>query len=143
MNVFWIPVVAIIGGIGMVIAIVYAGAATRQHKAKLRAEVQMKLIDRFGSAAEFIQFVQSDEGKRFLGDPPTVARSNYVGGIRNGIMLGCIGLGFAVIGVAQHDTGWLVPAFILLGVGGGFFASSMVSMKLARQMETGGQLPRP
>lgn len=133
----WIPIVAIVGGIGMVIAIVAAGAMTKARKAQLRADVQMKLIDRFGSASEFIQFVQSEEGRRFLGDAPRVARASYIGGIRTGIILGCLGLAFVIIGVVDHDADWFVPAFILLGIGGGFFVSSMVSMKLARQLEAG------
>ena len=134
MSVFWIPVISIIGGIAMIIIISLAGAQTRQRRAELRAQVQMKLIDRFGSADEFVQFVKSNEGKEFLGDAPQVARSSGVRGIRTGIILGFIGASFAVLGgIADHD--WFVPAFILLGLGLGFFVSAMVSMKLARDME--------
>lgn len=142
MSVFWIPLIAIIGGFTMVVVITTVAAQTKQRRAQLRAEVQMKLIDRFGTANEFIQFIQSEEGRRFLGDAPRLARANYIGGIRTGIVLACIGFGFAVIGLVDHDTGWFIPAFILLGIGGGFFASSMVSMKIARQMES-GEAQRP
>ena len=86
MSVFWIPVISIIGGIAMIIIISLAGAQTRQRRAELRAQVQMKLIDRFGSADEFVQFVKSNEGKEFLGDAPQVARSSGVRGIRTGII---------------------------------------------------------
>lgn len=135
MSVFWIPLIAIIGGIFMVVSIVSAGAKTRQRSAQLKADVQMKLIDRFGSAAEFINFVQSPEGKQFLGDAPRAARANFIGSIRIGIITAFIGLGFTIIGIVDHDSGWFIPAFILLGIGIGFFVSAIISMKLARQMD--------
>ena len=139
MSIYWIPVLAIGGGIAMIIVMVSMGARVKERRAQLRADVQMKLIDRFGSASEFVQFVKSPEGKEFLGDAPRMARANYIGGIRNGIILGCIGLGFLFIAILQHDDGWYIPSFILLGLGIGFFVSSFLSMKLARQMESGQQ----
>ncbi len=144
MSFVWIPVISIIGGIGLVIVMVVAGSAGRQRRAQLRAEVQMKLIDRFGTADEFVRFVQSDEGRRFLGDPPAVARKGYIGGIRWGIIMGFIGVAFALIAFTEHDRGFFIPAFILIGLGGGFFVSAMFSMKLAKQMEAlPDDSPRP
>ena len=135
MSVFWIPVISVIGGIALVMVLVVAGAATRQKQAQLKAEVQMKLIERFGTANEFVTFVQSPEGKQFLGNGASVARRGGVTGIRSGIILGFIGLAFTLCAFIEHDRGWFIPGFILLGLGAGFFVSAMFSMKLARDME--------
>lgn len=134
MNVMWIPVISIAGGIAMIIILALAGARTRQHNAELRAQVQMKLIDRFGSANEFIDFIQSPEGKQFLGDAPRVARTKFLGGLRVGIVLGTIGVAFLLLAFIE-DRDWYIPAFIMLGIGGGFFLASFFSMKIAHQME--------
>lgn len=135
MSVFWIPVISVIGGIGLVIVLVVMGAATRQKQAQLKADVQMKLIERFGTASEFVNFVQSPEGKQFLGDGSTAARRGVASGVRSGIILGFIGLAFTFVAFVEHDRGWFIPGFILLGLGAGFFLSAMISMKLARDME--------
>jgi hypothetical protein len=135
MNIYWIPMVAIVGGISMVVLIVQAGAATRQRQAQLRAEVQMKLIDRFGTANEFVSFVKSEEGREFLGDAPRVARRGFIGGIRWGIVMAFLGVAFLFCAWVDHDTDFFIPAFILIGLGGGYFASAIISMRLAREME--------
>jgi hypothetical protein len=135
MNIYWIPMVAIIGGISMVVLIVQAGAATRQRQAQLRADVQMKLIDRFGSANEFVSFVKSEEGREFLGDAPRVAKRGFIGGIRWGIVMACLGVAFLFCAWVDHDADFFIPAFILIGLGGGYFASAIISMRLAREME--------
>ena len=135
MNVFWIPVIAIAGSFFMVIAVVYLISASKQRMTRSRAEVQMKLIERFGNASEFVNFIQSPDGRHFLGDAPRVARNSFIGGIRSGIIMGFIGLGFVLISWTQHDRDFLIPAFILLGLGVGFFASSWISMKLAKDID--------
>lgn len=135
MSVYWIPMIGIIGSFCVAIAIVSITSASKTKRAQLRADVQMKLIDKFGSATEFVSFVSSEEGKQFLGDAPRVARANFIGGIRNGIIMLCIGIGFIVVGFTEHDHGWFIPGFILLGVGLGFFVSAVVTMKLSQQFD--------
>lgn len=135
MTVLWIPVIAIIGGIGMIIVIVWMGAQTRQRQAQHRADVQMKLIDRFASASEFVDFVKSEDGRVFLGDAPKVARRGYIGGVSWGIILAFLGFAFVGGAIAEHDSDFLIPAFILIGLGVGFFAAALVSMRIAREME--------
>lgn len=135
MDAMWIPVIGIAGSFAVVIAIVYLSAMTRQQRTRARADVQMKLIERFGTANEFVSFVQSPEGKQFLGDAPATARKSGVAGIRSGIILAFIGLAFLLVAFTDHDKDWFIPAFIMLGLGGGFFVSAMFSMKLARDME--------
>jgi len=138
MSVFWIPVISIAGGIAMIIVMSLAATRTRQHQAELKANVQMKLIERFGSADDFLKFVRTDEGKQFLGDAPKIAKRGMVGGVRVGIIMTSIGLAF--VGLAFiNDRDWFVPAFILLGLGLGFFISALVSMRMAKKLEDQGE----
>ena len=61
-----IPIVAIIANSAMVVLIVYFVARSRQRRIEVQAEVQSKLLDRFGSAPELIDFLHSPAGKQFV-----------------------------------------------------------------------------
>jgi len=136
-EVFWIPIVSIIGSFAMVISIVWFVSRARQRTAQYRAEVQLKMIERFGTAAEFTQFLESPAGKQFLQEAPRrTANDRGVRGISTGIILLFIGLGFAAGYWAEGDPGFLVPAFILIGLGVGFLVSSAVSLKLAKNIDS-------
>jgi hypothetical protein len=128
-------VIAIAGSMCVIIAVVAMGAQTKQRIVQHKTEVQLKLIERFGTAAEFVAFIQSEEGRRFLGDTPRAVRERAVGGLRSGIVMAFVGAGFAFIGLTQHDVDWLIPAFMLMGLGLGFFVSALISMRLGRNIE--------
>ena len=93
-NVFWIPIVAITGSFAMVVAVVWLGTRAKQRTAQYRAEVQMKMLERFSTAAEFTQFLESPAGKQFLNEPRRSARDRAMGGIRGGVICLFIGAGF-------------------------------------------------
>ena len=131
-----IPVVAISGSFIMVVAIVWFVSRARQRTAQYRAEVQMKIIERFGTAAEFTQFLESPTGQQFLNEPRRSARERALGGIRAGIILLFIGFGCALGYFAERDHDLFVPAFILSGLGIGFLISSAISWRLAKQWDS-------
>jgi hypothetical protein len=135
-EVFWIPIVAIIGSFTMVVTIVFLGTRGKQRKAELRAEVQMKLIDKFGSSAEFVNFLQSTSGQQFLDAPRRVSRDRVLGALTGGLICGFLGLAFLALGFFMDDRGFWVPAFILGGIGCALFISAAISWKLTRQSDT-------
>jgi len=116
---------------------VWMVSRARERSARYRADVQMKMIERFGSAAEFTQFLESPAGKQFLNDQPRrSARERAMGGIRTGIILTFIGLGFCVGYWAERDPGFFIPAFILIGLGLGFLISAVISWKMAAKWDS-------
>src|SRR5438309_3374423 len=119
-----------LSSLGMGIAIVWLIARARQRRNELRAEVQMKLIEKFGSSTEFVHFLESQAGRDFLHQPMMDARRRVISGISAGTVLGCLGLGFLVLGFG--DDGFFVPAFILIALGAGFIVSATLSMKLMK-----------
>lgn len=135
MNVFWIPVTAIIGSFVMVVLVVFFGTRSKQRRAELRADVQMRLIDKFGSSAEFVQFLNSAEGQQFLEQPRRMSRDRVLGAITGGFVTAFLGLAFIGCAFALHDEGFFVPGFILLAVGLGLFISAAISWKLTKQLE--------
>jgi len=98
--------------------------------------VQMKMIERFGSAAEFTQFLESPAGKQFLNEPRRSARDRAIGGIRGGIICLFIGCGFMLGYWAERDPGFFIPGFILIGLGIGLLISSAISWRLAKRWDS-------
>ena len=109
---------------------------TKQHRAELQAQVQSKLIDRFQSAPELIDFLKSPTGQEFVSgvrvQQAAVVSRRMLGSIRAAVFLAVLGIGFLVLWPLSNERGFLYPGVILLALGGGFFASAVVSLKLSR-----------
>jgi len=133
-----IAVISMVGFYAMVIIVGTVFARARQRRSELQAEVQTKLIDRFGSAPELIDFLQSEAGHQFVegfhNAPRYVARERILSGLRRGIITTLLGLGFLAIWAAdiRDNWGFIYPGCIILSLGLGFFLSTWVSMRLSR-----------
>ena len=132
-NVMWIPIVAIGGSFAMIVAIVWFGTQASRRRSELRANVQMKLIDKFGNANEFVQFLQSPQGQQFLEQPRRNIRERAVSGLTGALICTFIGLAFTGCGFVFHDPGFFVPGFIMLGIGVALFISFAISWRMLKQ----------
>ena len=122
---------------GTFIAIFLIVSRTRQRRAELQAQVQTKLIERFGSAKEMVDFLHSQAGRDFVSGVQSgtrlVAGDKVLSGIRRSIVLSFAGIAFLALWGVTEETGLAFPGFILLALGVGYFAASMVSMKMSQQ----------
>lgn len=138
MDVFWIPVVTSIGFFVALTVIVLAVVRGKSERARVRAEVQAKMIERFGTAPEFIEFLRSAEGKEFMGSIEKVqersALERVVGGFSRATVLAFLGIGFLAMNFFEDTrfAGFIIAGFILLGLGIGFVVSALVALKLSR-----------
>src|SRR5437588_30597 len=118
-----IAITAIAGGCLMVVFIVYLVVHAGQRSAQIKADVQAKLIDKFGTAPELVAFLQSPAGQNFVGGieagPKYTARERIISGVRRAIILGFLGLGFLTIAIVE-ERGFIIPGLILLGLGIGY-----------------------
>src|SRR5262245_37132798 len=62
-----------------------------QERARRRAELQVRVLDRFGSAAEFMEFLDSEPGRRFQ-----EALSGRRGGLTR-VLLGAVQAGVVML----------------------------------------------
>ncbi|HEX6178271.1 MAG TPA: hypothetical protein VF057_07920, partial [Thermoanaerobaculia bacterium] len=99
-------------------------------------EVQTKLIERFGSSAELVEFLKSNTGRDFVhgvqqGSVSVVAERS-IAGIRKAVVLTFIGLGLLVIWFVSEAewVSWFAILFISLGLG--YLAAAYVAMRLSR-----------
>ena len=136
-EVFVMPLVISLGFFGMIVWIVWIANAARTRRAQAQAEVQTKLIERFSTSKEFIEFLQSPTGQRFVSGVEATtalfARDRIIRGFGTGIVLALLGFGFLAIWIFDENRGFIYPGFILLGLGLGFFVSAFVSLKLSKR----------
>ncbi len=123
----------------MVAFIVFTISRTKARTAEVQAEVQARLIDRFGSSTEFVDFLHSPEGKALLGGVDTLPKlrtsDNILRGIRAGIITTFLGLGFLALCLSEEvrNDGFLIAGGVLTAIGIGNFISTFVSVRLSRQ----------
>lgn len=133
-----IPIICSLGFFAMVVLIVWAATSTKNRRAALQADVQTRLIDKFSNAPEFVDFLNSDTGKRFLTGidkmPQLMARDRIVGGVSRGVIMMLLGAAFLAIWIADDwNRGFMYPGFILMGLGVGFFVSTLISLKMSQR----------
>jgi hypothetical protein len=124
------------GNIGW-IAWILTNAVRRTKVARAQAEVQSKLLDKFGSSQELLAYMQTEAGQRFV-----LAESEHVvtkspqikilGSIKVGTILGCLGLGLLLLAAIFENEAPLVLGTLSLAIGLGFLVSSGISYKLSK-----------
>ena len=133
-----IAVLGIIISFAFVFGVVTLLVRMRQRKYELQAEVQTKLIERFGTSQELVEFLQSPSGQQFVNGVQkenVIVRNRALGGIRKAIILSFIGAGLLTISLMSGAdwVSWFGVMFVALGVG--YLVAAFVSMRLARETD--------
>lgn len=107
---------------------------------RMRAEIYHKLIDKFGSAAELVEFLRSDAGLRLIEEQtvePSQPLARILNSIRLGVSLVLIGGGMILVAnIWDWTLGqdiWVVIALggtVALTAGVGFLIAAAISWKL-------------
>ena len=135
----FIPITISIGFFMMIAFIVWAKAHAKAQQSRYNAEVQTKLIDRFGSGPEMIEFLKSPEGQQFATGisklPKLAARERVVAGFTRAIFLTFLGLAFLGLELSEiGNPGFLIAGAVLTALGLANLISSFISLKLSKQM---------
>jgi hypothetical protein len=133
-----IPIFGILSSSAMVVLIVYFVSRARARRSEVQAEVQTRLIDRFGSAPELIDFLQSPAGRQFVNGvqsaPALLARERILSGFSRAIVLSMLGAAFVALTIF-YDKDFAVPAAILFSLGLGYLIATFVSWRLAKHLD--------
>jgi hypothetical protein len=104
---------------------------------KLQAQLQTKLLDKFGSGQELLAYVQSEGGKQFLESLTMEQRTPYgriLGAAQAGTILLLLGIALLFLRgrVTGGGEGLLVAGTIVFTLGLGFGVSAAVSYFLSK-----------
>ena len=138
MEVYWIPITLGTGFFIMMILMSYFRSKSKSDRARYQAEVQARLIDKFGNGPEFVQFLQSPQGRQFMGDiesaPKLMTQDRMLSGIRNATVLSFLGVAFVLLSFARYgERGMIFPGLILLALGLGYLVSVILTRRLSRE----------
>lgn len=133
----WIPIVGILSSTAMVILVVWLVTKARVRKVEVQVEMQSKLIDRFGSAPELIEFLHSPAGRQFVTGvqiaPAILTRERIMNGFTRSIVLTALGSAFLFL-TFYIDNDFAVPAAILFFLGVGYLLATFISWKLSKSL---------
>jgi|SRR5579871_2409869 len=122
----------------------FTDASKRHRRMKAQAELHARLLDKFSSAAEVVDFLQTPGGLQFV-DSISSDRDEPAAGILRSTHRGIV-LIVVAIGVLSliRAYGWennplLVVGVILLCMGVGFVLSAVVSQQLSRKLGLAGR----
>jgi hypothetical protein len=121
-----------------IIALFWIKAMNDRARAAARTDFQNRLIEKFASSSEFVNFVQSTEGQQFLspsGREPFSERG--LSAMKWGIFFGAPGLGFLVLG-GMFAEEFAIPGVLLVSVGLGLFTSGFLSNRFGRTRSSVG-----
>ena len=119
----------------------YLAAAAFRRKQK--NDMQRHMLEKFASAQDFAEFVQSPAGQKYVmsfSEAVTDSRNTILNALRTGIILVFLGAGLtgANPGVGTYTKSWLdVAGNVLILAGSGFLIAAFVSHVVARKMSKG------
>ena len=138
MEAIMIPITMFIALAVTVIWVSSVNNKRREVEARTQAEVHNRLLEKFGSSKEFIEFMQTDGGKSFL-KPVVVANPaapyrKILASVTAGVILSMFGIALLVLNATafHHEDGMLGGGVVFLMIGLGFVISAAISYRLSK-----------
>ena len=125
----------------MIALIVFVIARRRQAELRARAEFQKQILDKFTSGKEFADFLGTEGSQRFLESFSSYSfgsRERILRGMRGGITLAVLGVGFLLLTPMRH--GFVVPGVLFLALGAGLLTSAAASYHFSKKWNGGGSV---
>lgn len=116
-----------------------------------QAEVHNKILDRFGSTSELLEYIRTPAGTKFLESAPiplhaerptqNTPLSRVIWSVQLGVVVAIGALGMLLVGLRlEHGQGLFAMGAIAFCIGIGFIASALVSIVLSKRL---GMLQSP
>src|SRR5215467_11364788 len=106
---------------------------------KQRNAMQQHVLDKFASAKDFADFVQSPAGQKYVesfADTTTSSQGAILNSVRVGVVMLFIGIGFALTNLGhEHNFLPLRIGTLFVAVGLGFLISAAISFWLVKKFE--------
>ena len=113
-------------------------SARGRERARAQFDLQRRMLEKFGSAVEFVAFLESGSGRKFLeaiSSEAHIQAARIFSSIQKGAIFALIGVvGFGVVATDMDDLKALaVPSGVALAIGLGYLISAFATYKLSKQ----------
>jgi hypothetical protein len=118
------------------LALWFAYLTTSVIRRRQQITMQKALLEKFATAHDFAEFVQSPAGQKYVmtfAGQVTSPRGSILSSIRNGFVVGLAGAGFLVGGQGSGSMSFRV-GWVLFLAGCGLLASAVISFFLAKKI---------
>ena len=141
----WIPIVGIVVSSAMVIWVVALVTGARTRRVEAQVQMQSKLIERFGTAPELVEFLHSPAGRQFVAGvqsaPAALSRERIMSGFTRAIIMTALGGGFIALAIIEDNGDWFIPATIVFSLGVGYLIATFVSWRFSKSLAEGDVFP--
>ncbi len=126
------------GAFAMVVLLVWLGHQADQYSIHERSELRKQLLTKFGSAQELTEFLATPQGQTFLIEKDKETNRGASKNKQRIIVLMIIGMvltvfGVGLLGLTYYERGFVYAGVMVLALGVGFLASSLVSFQLYKK----------
>src|SRR5206468_4142245 len=136
---FLVPIVVALGLFIMIGWVAWVESRRKQVQAKMAGEVHAKLLEKFATSDELVNFLRTDEGRRFMANaagPGLNPLERILRSIKIGVVLVAIGVGWLLLGLTNRfdDEGALtLIGFVFESAGAGFLVAAGVSYYFSKK----------
>ncbi len=113
------------------------GTIRRYKVSKFQAEIQTKMLEKFGSSQDLLAYLQSDAGRSFL-ESTTMEKTNplarIINSVQSGLILSLLGLAFFLVAriIPEDARSYAVTGILAIALGVGFLLSAAASYQLSK-----------
>jgi CHASE1-domain containing sensor protein len=136
-----VPIV-VVGEFALIGLIIWMVARRLEQRAKLRAELQMKLLERFTTVRELEEFLQTDLGRRFLLSYSPPARSPFARvavTAQIGTAISVLAVGLLLLGAVAGEREMMAIGTVVLSVGVALLAAAFLGHRLIKAWGIAGE----
>lgn len=120
-----------LGFFAAIAVIVWLRARVHQARLARQAETQQLLLAKFQSGRELAEFIETEDGKRFLRQFESDPHQMILVVLSAGVVSSVLGLGLLVLMI--WEDGFLYPGVGTTALGVGLVAAAIISKKLSDQ----------
>ena len=128
--------------IGVIVVLV---SRARLRRLELQADVQSKLIEKFGTSSELLAFLQSETGRQFVNGVQkgniVLMRDRIAAGFSRAIIFSFLGAAFIVLWLIMDNRGLAWPGVLLLFLGAGYLVATWATTRMSQSSEV--VIPQP
>jgi len=132
------------GAFAMIVFIARFAAREKQARVQAPTELHKHLLDKFGSGTELSQFLETEGGRRMIGDlgkDRVNPKERVLKHLMAGIVLSCLGAAFLVLAYEERDL--VIPGGLCLAIGSGFLIGAFATLRLSKSWEADSEPSKP
>ena len=124
------------GSFAMIVMIVWLASREKQARVQARTELHKHLLDKFGSGTELAQFLETEGGRKMIGDlgkDRSSPKERALKLVIAGSILTCLGAGFLIL--MYEDSDMVIPGGLSIALGIGFLIAAFATLRLSKNWE--------